>query len=367
MAIKLVSRKLTEELRKSGASVTQQNSQVYKNFLNPKTTEDKKFYRMRLLWFADESSSRTTPFVETYNHTVYKRDENNKLDIDHVTCLTSPFLKISNAWAQCPVCQYADSQYKLAKESEWKNKSAMAEKNKLGRRFVAFIPMYVIQDPNQPGNVGQIKIMNLRDKEAYMALTTMVKAAEYEHNVFNMDNAVDLLMSVKQVPQVNLKTGEPRINPHTGEAYTKTEYKFKLSNKPYDLEISTDKLESIDFDASLYTYSSVDELSEFLSRHTVGVNVPDEDISFDMDEPVVPTKPTEPTVTPDLDDDFSFDIGGDEVKPEPVEDDVDDLDLEPVTEKSKEDLASDEVVVDVDDLLDGLDIGDGLDDDDLTF
>jgi hypothetical protein len=111
MTVQFVQTKLSEELKKSGASVTTKDDQAYKNFLNPKATPQGQYYRLRLLYFSDPTNQRTIPFIEKFCHTVYNRDEKNKLTIDYVTCPTSPYLKIENAWKKCPCCQYANKQY----------------------------------------------------------------------------------------------------------------------------------------------------------------------------------------------------------------------------------------------------------------
>ena len=81
MSVKMESRKLADELRRSGASVSVKTDHVYKNFVNPKPTAEGEYYRFRLLWFSDDTSDRKTPFVEKYSHIVYERDGNDVSEV----------------------------------------------------------------------------------------------------------------------------------------------------------------------------------------------------------------------------------------------------------------------------------------------
>ena len=285
MSIKLTTGSLTEALKKSGAGRNNNNDQMWKNFLTPKATPADSYYRLRLLWFMDENSQRSIPFIEQYNHTVYDRDENGKLTVDFVTCPTSPYLNIKNAWQSCPICQYSNNQFELAKSTNFSNKVASANHRKMRRQFVAFIPVYVISDPNVPENNGRIMLFLIRDRDAYKRLCEQIKGKEHECAVFNGTDAVDLAVVVKDVPQTN-KDGTERVNQYTGKAYTRKEVKFQFGSKPHTIDIPVQQIESMDFD-SLYAYSSEVELKAFLAKHTAPSDLPEDDfdISITEDEP----------------------------------------------------------------------------------
>jgi len=363
MGIKFVDdKKLTEELKKSGASVTQKEEQAYKNFINPKPVPTGQFYRFRLLYFSDSTNKRTIPFIEKFCHTVYNHDEIGKLTgVDYVTCPTSPYLNIKNAWKKCPICQYANKQFELCESSNWKNKTASAAHRKTRRQFVSFIPVFVVKDPNVPENSGRVMIVNLRDKNAHEKLCDIIKAAEYDNNVYNGTKAIDLAIVVQEKPQMD-KEGNPRINKNTGEPYTYRDYTFKFSDKPYDIDIPIDQVEALGFDDSMYTFSDDTELSNFLTEYTVPANVPDDDISIDLSPDTPPVTETKPVVEAP-DDDFS-DFGSKEPVTDEQEADVEiaedinfsmpDASEEPSTSEKEEliggDINIDDVMKDFEDL-----------------
>lgn len=362
-------KKLTEELRNSGASVTKKDDHIYKNFLNPKVTPEKQFYRLRLLYFSDVTSKRTIPFIEKFCHTIYKRDENNKLSIEYVTCPTSPYLNIDNAWMKCPICQYANKQYELCQDTEWKNKAAREAHRKMRRQFVSFLPVYVVSDPNVPANSGRVMILNIRDLNAHKKLTETIKVAEYNNQVFNGQQAVDLALAVVEKEQTD-KEGNVRINQKTGEAYTYREFKFQFSTKPYDIDIPLDQVETLGFDDSMWTYSSEEELRAFLQKHTVAADIPDDDIDLDLGGTTeVKEEKVESTSKPEVPDDIDFGAGSIDIGSEQPEEKVelsDDIDFdmntteEPSTEK-KSSVVSDEI--DINSVLeefDGIDLDDDI-------
>lgn len=357
MSVQFVNNKLTEELRRSGASVTTRDDKAYKNFLNPKETPDGQYYRLRLLYFTDPTNKRTIPFVEKFVHTVYNRDENGKLSVDYVTCPTSPYLKIENAWKKCPCCQYANKQYELADSSDWKNKTAAAAHRKMRRDFVSFVPVYVINDPNVPENAGRVMILNIRDRDAHEQLTNIIKSTEYTQNVFNGQSAVDLAIVVKNEPITSKKTGEIMVNQRTGEPYTKKKFKFKFSDKAYDIDIPIEQVDELGFDESMYTYNTENELLAFLTKHTIPADIPEDDIKMDFSDDE--SKETPKKVTKPDTDDIGVDFGSDEPektvaskeKPDiEISDDIE-FDMKPSepSDKEKTDLVSGDI--DLDDVL----------------
>jgi hypothetical protein len=299
MAVTFVNRTLTEELRKSGASVTQKEDQAWRNFLNPRTTPEKGYYRLRLLFFADDTNTRTIPFIEKYTHNVYEHDKDGKLTgVDYVTCPTTPYLNIENAWKKCPCCQYADAQYQLATSSEWKNKTATAGHRKMRRAFVAFLPVLVINDPNVPANSGRVMMFNIRDRKAYEELTNVIKMAERSTCVFNGTQAIDLAVVIRDMPNLD-KAGNERINKNTGEAYTHREFTWKFSDKPYNVEIPVDQVEGLGFDSSMYNYSTNEELNAFLTKHTISADIPEDDLQIDLSPSTPAVAAPKPTDIPD--------------------------------------------------------------------
>ena len=277
------------------------------------------------------------------------RDENGKLTVDFVTCPTSPYLNIKNAWQNCPICQYANNQFELAKSTNFTNKVASANHRKMRRQFVAFIPAYIISDPNIPENNGRVMLFLIRDRDTYKRLCEQVKGKEHELPVFNGEGAVDLAVVVQDVPQKN-KDGSERINQYTGKAYTRKELKFQFGSKAHDISIPVEQIETMDFD-SLYSYSSEIELKAFLAKHTTPVDVPEDDfdITISEDKPTVDTTPF--TDTPTAKEDV-IEMGS--TKESDSDDiDVDDIDIsdvnsEPteVKNEKKEDLVTSEINVD---------------------
>jgi hypothetical protein len=349
--IKLTTGSLTEALKKSGANTRNNNDQMWKNFLTPKPTPEGSYYRMRLLWFVDENSNRNIPFIEQYNHTVYDRDENGKLTVDFVTCPTSPYLNIKNAWQSCPICQYANNQFELAKSTNFTNKVASANHRKMRRQFVAFIPAYIISDPNVPENNGRVMLFLIRDRDTYKRLCEQVKGKEHELPVFNGEGAVDLAVVVQDVPQKN-KDGSERINQYTGQPYTRKELKFQFGSKAHDIEIPVSQIEAIDFD-SLYSYSSEIELKAFLAKHTTPVDVPEDDFDITISEDTPTVDVTTTTTKDDIvemgstDEADTNDIDIDDIDISDVNSNTDEVtETKEVEEEKKENLVTNEINVD---------------------
>jgi hypothetical protein len=366
MSITLQNKKFTEELKKTGASVTKKEDQAYKNFLTPKPCKKGEYYRLRLLYFTDDSNKRTVPFIEKYCHTVYNRDpDTNKLSVDFVTCPTSPYLNIKNAWKKCPCCQYADKMYNLAVSTNWSNKTASQGHRKMRRQFVAFVPVYVVSDPNVPENTGRIMILNIRDIKAYEKLCDIIKVKEYEFNVFNGENALDMAVIIENKPQLDYKTKEIRINKKTGEPYTYKDYTFRFSKKPYDLDIPLDQVEALGFDESMYTFDDTDSLRAFLQEHTVSADIPTDDFDLDLssdEEPAKSTPPKKETTEAVIGKDSDIDIDDIDVD---ISDDVSEdlnIDLEP-TKEDKDDILTDDL--DISDIMADVNIEEIGDVDDL--
>ena len=214
------------------------------------------------------------------------------------------------------------------------------------RQFVAFIPAYIISDPNVPENNGRIMLFLIRDRDIYKRLCEQVKGKEHESPVFNGEGAVDLAVVVSEVAQKN-KDGSERINQYTGKPYTRKELKFQFGSKPHDIDIPVSQIEAIDFD-SLYSYSTEMELKAFLAKHTAPSDLPEDDfdISIGNTEDTQPIKQAEDKNTENIVEMGSSDVSDtDDI-------DIDDIDItdvdqeEEVDKKEKEDLVTDEINVD---------------------
>lgn len=111
-------------------------------------------YQLRLLYLPPLNCDRMYPMINSYSHSFW--DDNatgNKMKI--VACPTSQYLEGDRGFANCAICNCASAYYKEASETHSKTASELYKKFK--RNFNGYIPVYVVNGPEDV--VGKVMIL----------------------------------------------------------------------------------------------------------------------------------------------------------------------------------------------------------------
>ena len=118
----------------------------------PDQNGEKTWYRFRLLNFTSKDSTREHPFIVRYVHQHWAKTDKGYDELENeVTCPMTDWMPWDGDRFDCPICKYANSQWAVLKESNYKNVDARKKNREFGRIFQAIIPVYVVNDPNFEG------------------------------------------------------------------------------------------------------------------------------------------------------------------------------------------------------------------------
>ena len=259
----------------------------------PDTETEKKWYQFRLLNFASQNGSdRDYPFIARYVHQHWGIHEKGYPIVeDEVICPVTKFVDWSGDRYDCPICKYANQQFGALKESNWKDADARKKNREYSRKFQGIIPVYVKNDPNYDGNNGKFKVIIFNDKKFYDEFVKKVEKQLLKCNCFNGVNAVDCLMHVSMVEQIN-NEGQP--NEYRWKQKMIDKITFLKPEKAYDIpQISKENVDNmLPFDDEFYHGSTLDEINAFYNKY-IKVSVSNDDIAIDdEDEVQVYEKPT---------------------------------------------------------------------------
>lgn len=256
-----------------------------------KPTENKEFYRFRLLAFKSAKSDRDFPFIQTYKHVVWVEDEDGKRHSESVVCPVTPHVKAKwngDPMNDCPICRFANANFVAWKQSGWKDKESARKNRQFGRKFEALIPVYVVNDPVYEQNNGHFRVFAFYDKDIYKQFVETVTRKQQDGCVFNGTNAFDFFIKYKTVEEV-LRKGQPNefIWKHA------VLDRMGFTTKAYDLPaITKDAVDDFPFDETYYVGSTKSELQDFYDRF---IKVSNDDIP-DEDEIEIPAKPVQKKV-----------------------------------------------------------------------
>lgn len=256
-------------------------------------TDDKTFYRFRLLGFTPTAGSdRDDPFIERFVHQHWGVNKEKGYPVleDEIICPVTPHVKVEgNKYNACKICDLANKYFVAFKDSGWKDKEACKKNKEFGRKYQAIIPVYVVNDPNYAGNNGKFKVIIFNDKKFYTDFRKKVEKASLQNPVFNGENAVDCCIHMTETVQV-ANEGQP--NEYT---WKKKEIdKVVFSNKPYDIPaITREACEGMQFDETYYTASTEAEIDAFYKKYCT---ISNDDIPMDDEVQVydVESKPEKP-------------------------------------------------------------------------
>ena len=258
----------------NGMPKKKKNLQVY---IVP--TEDKVYYRFRILSFAGIGTNRNYPFIQRYIHTHWGEDSEGKRRLEaQVVCPVTPWVVTSgNKYDSCPICKIANQHFVAFKESGWKSRTDAQKNRDLGRRFEAIIPVYVVNDPVYSGNNNKFRVIIFNDRNTYNQFLSKVEAFQSSGiNVFNGENAVDCCIHMGLKDEVR-NEGTPREYRYTVRAIDK----IIFTNKPYTIEaITREAIDKFEFDETYYQASTSEEIDEFYKKYCVVQNddIPEDDV-----------------------------------------------------------------------------------------
>ncbi len=251
------------EVPRFSKTVPMKGAQRIKLFLRP--TEDKsQYYRFRLLNFRDPAKNdRDYPYIVRYVHRVFGKDENGKAVVKgEIVC---PVTKFSH-WAgdpykECPICNYSGRQFQAYKQSKNTDKVASAKSREFGRKFEAWIPVYVVNDPLYDVNNGKLKAFCFTNKDEYTMFDNLVKQKAMEETVFGPD-AVDFCIRLAKEHVVE-NEGQP--NERVYDAVKVREMGFK--SKPTHIDaITPEAISEFEFDDQLYVVPTKEQLEDFYKK-----------------------------------------------------------------------------------------------------
>lgn len=316
MALNLNSKKF-KSYKDKASNRAQKTTGYYDNrFVN---LEAGKKYKLRLLWFDDESPEtnpdrRDSPFLETYIHSA--KDDSGKRHT--VTCPTS-FDQSPAGFKACKCCETSSALYKSGQEGSKKDQELYSLYK---RKFHGYALVYVVSDGSNPDNNGKVKLMHYSirakkffDAEIFGIEDTWKKDGEEDavdeesgdevgEGAFQLEKGYDLIVNVKKNGQWN-------------------DYSFKFARNASTITIDEDDVEkqikALDFDG-LRKRTPANEIENFYTDVVLGnstesamidtveesaddtASTTDDEISqlFDADE--------EPKATAESSDDEDFDV-----------------------------------------------------------
>lgn len=350
------------EVPKFSKTVPMKGAQRIKLFLRP--TEDKsQYYRFRLLNFRDPAKNdRDYPYIVRYVHRVFGKDENGKPMVKgEVVC---PVTKFSH-WAEdpyktCPICNYSGRQFQAYKQSKNTDKVASSKSREFGRKFEAWVPVYVVNDPLHDVNNGKMKAICFTNKDEYTAFDNLARAKAMEEVIYNAD-AVDFCIRLAKEHVVE-NEGQP--NERAYDTVKVSEMGFK--SKPTHIDaITPEAIAEFEFDEQLYVVPTKEELEDFYNKFCKMQVQDDDDDPFGSEKkadkeldiaavkpsaparkPAIATPPSPPDTTDEeLDSMFAEPDKKTEAKKEEVKEDEDPPPPAPKKEvkKSSDDITEDEI------------------------
>jgi hypothetical protein len=114
-------------------------------------------YAVRLLWLSpDKGCDREYPMINSFIHRVWDDNATTGSKDVKVICPTSQYMmgETSAAFRRCPICEAASAFYKQGQEG---SKSGEELYNKFRRTCQGFVPVYIVNGPEE--DIHQIRIL----------------------------------------------------------------------------------------------------------------------------------------------------------------------------------------------------------------
>lgn len=310
----------------------------------PKPNNDGENTRVRLLWFlSPNKNNRDTPYFSQMIHDHWGVSSNGtKIVDDMVVCPSTKYASYNEAkWVKnpktgknecnCPICSKEREAMAVWKNSGWKDKTAMKRRFALMPKFRAYVPVYMINDPNNPKNNGHMKVMIFTNKEDFDLFDQVVKAEKAKadisaqngkpYEIFNGRNGVDMYLHCETVEEVKKNGFTQRVRKMTGIAFDDPSSKYDIN------EITKERIESeLPMDEQFFISNTKEEIEHFYRRYYAKDEtvIPKENVDiFKKNKPVemkkveVPTQVQNPNPVNTEDDIDINDVSFNDDPPEP--------------------------------------------------
>ena len=113
-------------------------------------------YAVRLLWLPPvKGYEREYPMINSYIHRIWDENATGSKDVK-VICPTSQYVmgEVPSAFKKCPICAAASEFYKKGQEG---SDSAQEMYSKFRRTCVGYVPVYIVNGPEE--DVGTVRIL----------------------------------------------------------------------------------------------------------------------------------------------------------------------------------------------------------------
>jgi hypothetical protein len=224
-------------------------------------------YKFRMLFFKDEASTRTSPFIVKYVHTAYYKADDGLMHSEIVTCPSTDWVKHPNPFGACKACTASLFAWKQKEKTPTEALESLYKSAR--RKFVALIPVVVLEDSQNPDNYAKVRILAISHPKEYSALSTLIDTdyAAEKKKLFNnvgSDDAYNLVVNA---------TGKKSTR---GDwEYRNIEFSFEKATKPlsknFDEAARTAFYEKhifpLKFDADFYTPYSQENSNALYTKY----------------------------------------------------------------------------------------------------
>lgn len=276
------------------------------NFGNPNLFKLKQgaSYALRLLWLPPaDGCDREYPMINQYVHRIWDENAIGSKDVK-VYCRTSQYdLGETKAGFACPICKAMSAAYK---EGANGSKSAQELYKKFRRTLQGYVPVYVVNGPEE--DKGQIKILQFTKTFKDCFDTNIFGISKDTNQNEEADNPVDEeMIGIDAFMYYNPSTDEVVTNgnnfivtvktkrvPINGKMVDMPDYKLSFSRKLTDItdfdgeEITSERFiglsEELGFDRDFYKFSTDEEILEFKAKYIDGEEFSDEDLEEAVEE-----------------------------------------------------------------------------------
>jgi hypothetical protein len=259
----------------------------------------RRYYVVRPLSF--EHGDRVDyPFIIRDEHVFYQRNSEGKVvKVEKICCP-------STSWASqqlirkgetigrgyCPICDFSFNKNKIA----WANRpnvdsiaAKLAQETK--SVWAAYLPVFVVNDPNYASNNQHLRVIRITDKEGFTKIVSTIEDALNKGiNVFNGDEGANLWILVEANRKNRLdKNGKISINKKTNKPYEYISWDITdvrvITKKLYSYPmINDDAIDELAFDDTYGVASTKFELQSFLNRNWLDIGASDADFADEFEE-----------------------------------------------------------------------------------
>lgn len=130
-------------------------------------------YTLRLIHFLDSNSKRTKPYIVTYNHTFYRKNDYGDIESIFAACPKTPRFQIDDWKEQCPFCMNQNLLYD--KGTKEKDSELLTIAKKFRAKYNAFFPVIVIKTTDKTVPVNSVKILCVSSEYTFNDIVGYIK------------------------------------------------------------------------------------------------------------------------------------------------------------------------------------------------